>query len=181
MPTSSTTTAATTTEATTAKSPGAETTMTEPTASLTTKDGSATSIEAQFTSTTTKIMTSHLDTIVEEESSAGTTTSNVNVPVASEEISTVTTSTATTTINPSTTTTTTISKMTTTTTVPEMTKNVPGQVTSIPESWSAWADGACTKPCDYGTQSGTRQCLQETCNGNSIRMRVCNSFNCDGK
>ena len=62
-----------------------------------------------------------------------------------------------------------------------MTTNVPGEVTSIPESWSAWADGACTKPCDYGTQSGSRQCLQETCYGNSMRKRVCNSFNCDGK
>ena len=45
--------------------------------------------------------------------------------------------------------------------------------------WGPWSElSACSKPCDYGVQTRTRQCLREPCTGESEESNFCNSYNC---
>ena len=45
--------------------------------------------------------------------------------------------------------------------------------------WSAY--GPCSKDCDYGMETRTRQCTGECCGwGSTSQSQLCNDHNCQG-
>ena len=49
------------------------------------------------------------------------------------------------------------------------------------QGWREWSDwSSCSAPCSGGTQSRTRSCVTEDCEGRTSNGRYCNSFDCRG-